>query len=282
MLLRTILSIYLSLPLTFAISSWPMLGFDASHTGGSASAGPPCAGPPADPTSTRPFNYDTYQWRAAVSTRAIGQSYPTFSTPIADGKGSLFVQSQAGLFAFSAKTGAPLWSAPSALSVISVRVPAVGPTGTVFAASFTRLLALNGATGAQLWNFSIDGNYFDSPIVSPIGAVFFTRGNGTMFALNGTTGAVLWLSDIGCSYSIPALSADGATLFVSGGDVKAAFGKVFAINASTGAKLWEYDASTRVDATPLVTASGSLVVGLMYQNSVVSLNATTGIPAVGV
>lgn len=104
------------------------------------------------------------------------------------------------LAAFSADTGARLWSSPTDTSnsqvpamVLGPRVYAGSDSGTVF--------AFDAATGARQWQRRFDG-YVSSPLVGQGKTVFAAAGNNTLYALNAATGGTRWSRSTPRGYAI--------------------------------------------------------------------------------
>jgi outer membrane protein assembly factor BamB len=128
------------------------------------------------------------------------------------------------------------------------------------------------AKGAQRWArqgfASSMSAEYPSPAVSPDGATVFV-GWG---ALNATTGAQRWAFATGDYVSSsPAVSPDGATVFVGSDDQK-----VYALNATTGAQRWAFATGGVVRSSPVVSPDGSTVFVGSDDKKVYALHATTG------
>jgi eukaryotic-like serine/threonine-protein kinase len=75
----------------------------------------------------------------------------------------------------------------------------------------------------------------------------------------------------GYVYSSPAVSPDGATIFVGSLD-----NKVYALNAATGAQRWAFETGGVVRSSPAVSRDGASVFVGSNDNKVYALNASTG------
>jgi eukaryotic-like serine/threonine-protein kinase len=138
------------------------------------------------------------------------------------------------LIAFSADTGARLWSAPTDTNnsqfpamVLGARVYAGSDSGSVF--------AFDSATGARQWERRLDGGYVSSPLVGQGKTVFAAAGNNTLYALNAATGGIRWSRSTPRGYAIASNMAwaNGA-LYLT---VQSPFGgehKLAVLNASSG------------------------------------------------
>jgi len=151
-------------------------------------------------------------------------------------------------------------------------------SGIADAAQATRSAS---AKGAQRWAFQLKGfankvqntsstsAECPSPAVSPDGATVFV-GSG---ALDATTGEQRWAFDTGDYLSSsPAVSHDGATVFVGSDDKN-----VYALNAKTGVRLWAFPTGNTVHSSPAVSPDGSKVFVGSDDKNVYALNAKTGV-----
>jgi serine/threonine-protein kinase len=81
------------------------------------------------------------------------------------------------------------------------------------------------------------------------------QGNGTFFALDANTGVKRWSYATGAPiYSSPALSTDGATVFIGSADKQ-----LHAFATKTGTKRWSFPTGNHVDASPVVSEDGATV-----------------------
>lgn len=153
--------------------------------------------------------------------------------------------------AYSAATGAPLWTARYSCLATSV---AVSPTGHEVFVTGTATIAYNSATGALLWAKPYHSRYASSVAVSP---------DGTTVAVTGTrylneapsdditiayraSGTRLWTQRYGTpahdnAAAAVAISPDGRTTFITGrsGDTRnhSSFDTI-AYRTTTGTQLW--------------------------------------------
>ncbi len=123
-----------------------------------------------------------------------------------------------------------------------------------------------------------------SPAVSPDGAtVFVGSEDRKVYALNAATGQQRWAFETGLMVyqyisrgwvrSSPAVSADGATVFVGAGDTN-----LYALNAATGEKRWASALGVSLDSSPALSPDGATVFvgGGIWDNKTYALNAATG------
>lgn len=177
---------------------------------------------------------------------------PVWSGPATSADGAtVFVGSNdQKLYALNAVSGEEIWSLETGGAVESAA--AVGEDGTVFCPSWSGYVyAVDGATGSVKWKFATLGAGENSGGTSPTsiaskpaiglnGTVYVTTPaeyvDGvahTVYAINGSTGTALWTAFAGAVTSSPALSADGAVLYVSSND-----GYILALDTSTGQTKW--------------------------------------------
>jgi len=98
-------------------------------------------------------------------------------------------------------------------------------------------VAYDAATGAALWTAaSTAGGDGDAVAVSPDGSTVYVSGGDTTWAYSAATGTALWTDTFGGGVVKAALSGEGTTLFA---DVNAVSGEsVVALSTATGATLW--------------------------------------------
>jgi outer membrane protein assembly factor BamB len=144
------------------------------------------------------------------------------------------------LYAFDARSGAPLWHAATGAAIQSS--PAVA-NGLVYIGSMDgRLYAFNAETGAPRWS-TITGAGIEGSPTAADGLVFVGNDNGSLFALNAKTGVVRWTKSLYTHgpISTPAVG-HGVVYFAIGG------GLLDAYDVNTGALLWEQYTDSDYDA----------------------------------
>jgi outer membrane protein assembly factor BamB len=154
------------------------------------------------------------------------------------------------LVAFSAATGAIIWTAGAGV-VDPVDGLAVSPDGSaVFTTSATDTIAYDPATGTPLWTAAGGRSVAAAPDGSAVyvaGATPVGTGGNTAYlttAYNAATGATLWASQFNVpkgSSGADAVTASGSAVFVTGGTTIG--GEPFhvgtvAYDAATGERLW--------------------------------------------
>lgn len=226
---------------------WPQVGGDAAHSGSA----------PDGPTNT-----GRSVWRVMESKSA---RFVSHATPVVAG-GRVFANARAyeenvhvenRLYAFSAETGAPLWSTPIEPDVLSSwSSPAVYPDGgVVIVGSGQSVTAMDVATGEPRWATPLDGYVVNaSPTVSEglvtggerTNRVYITdfsiEGAPRLYAINvdphrvptnpHEPGDVVWSAPLnGASGATPAFNAGRVVVATVGGEV-------CCFDARSGQPLW--------------------------------------------
>lgn len=186
------------------------------------------------------------------------------------------------LIALDSKTGAILWSRPTAMSGGGAFV-----NGTIYGSETdshgqAEMVALNESTGAVLWTYDTqDQTYLLGPTVYN-GVAYYNSHDGYVYALSASSGTLLWKSPqlcftctVGLKYA-PAV--DGTQVYVVEGDENS----LIELNAATGQEGWydfgyEYPYiatySAPVAANGLVYFTGGTQTG---GDEVVAVSAQTG------
>jgi hypothetical protein len=145
----------------------------------------------------------------------------------ADGK--VYVSTAAGLYAFSATTGAVAWVYPTELPL------GHSPTyveGVLYVGGMDRRMhAVAAATGQELWVFEATGGFYTNPVVTG-GKVFAGNRDGAMYAIDAVTGHLAWKYQTGNQILQSAAYQDGALYFASND------GYGYALNAQNGSLIW--------------------------------------------
>lgn len=138
---------------------------------------------------------------------------------------------------------------------------AINNTGTLFfGGDMQYIYAYETESYTELWKYYVGADLESTPGVADLNGdetedvIFVTEGNG-IIALDGVSGAPIWKSDIythggNVSPAIFDVNKDGVD------DVIASGGSSFALNGKDGTILWEYNQSSGMHASPLVTVSG--------------------------
>ncbi|HVK09594.1 MAG TPA: PQQ-binding-like beta-propeller repeat protein [Gemmataceae bacterium] len=150
--------------------------------------------------------------------------------------------------------------------------PAVGADGTVYFGSDDSYLYAVRPDGTLKWRYKSSDAINGDPTVGPNGTVYFTNANWNLFAVD-PNGRLKWKAGLGklsgwswCSSS-PALSPDGRTVYVGGGDGLNAF-------TDAGVRKWKYATGQRIAALPAVGADGT-VYAHSYDTAGGTLHAVT-------
>jgi outer membrane protein assembly factor BamB len=142
-------------------------------------------------------------------------------------KGTVYIDTQNGLCAYTAASGTNLWCAGNNYLPDAPSGAAVVDGIAYFGSALGSVFAIDAASGAQLWSAPISSdNAASSPAVA--NGVVYINGDG-LFAFDAKTGAQLWSSSIVDGTSSPA---------VVGGVVYCSGRVLAALNATTGAVLW--------------------------------------------
>lgn len=258
-------------PLVVA-QSWPMFRHDTSRSGYSNNV----AGPSGAVESV---------WNFTAGAGFLGG-------PAVSADGTVVIGSyDNNVYAIDGTTGAKKWSYTTGDTVQGTPT-VVGDV--VFIGSYDyNMYALNLTTGAALWSFTTTYVIVASPLVSG-NAVYFGA-DGMFYALNATSGALLWKQSAGepcrsrpphpsqcpaaalpstccacpsvfdrpvvlCScpgVEITSSAALYASLVVFGSQD----GNVYALDAATGKVQWTFETQGKVQASPAVSATGTVYVG---------------------
>jgi outer membrane protein assembly factor BamB len=131
------------------------------------------------------------------------------------------------------------------------------------------LYALKLATGEKLWALPISHSLWSTP-VSNGKLLFLASLDHFLYAIDPQAQKIVWKTDLGGAVpGSPALSADGATLYVG-----SFASKVLALNAEDGRVRWTADTKSWVWATPVV--DGDTVYVTDIDGSIYSLGAPNG------
>ena len=116
---------------------------------------------------------------------------------------------------------------------------------------------------------------FSSAAVSAAGAVYFSSYDGCVWALNAASGAERWSYCLALNTSIllgsPALSADGASVFVTGYTNHS----VIALDAASGAERWTYVTGNIITGSAALGDDGTVFAG-SYDGYIYALAPNTG------
>jgi outer membrane protein assembly factor BamB len=223
---------------------WPMLGYDAQHTGQSPYIG---------------VRNPELKWSISCNCGGLGRN------PAIGQDGTIYC----GSTAYDGLTGNVIWNfwawyVPS--------VPAIGIDNTVYITSLNgNVYALDGLTGEEKWEFHTVTEIEGSVSIGKNGNVYFAGDDYKVHCLNSATGNEIWEFDTGIlTRGSVAIGHDG-TVYVGGSS-----GKVYAIDGETGDEKWEFIADNGIDyGTPSVGLDGTVYIG-DFGNKLYALNGQTG------
>jgi outer membrane protein assembly factor BamB len=158
--------------------------------------------------------------------------------------GIVYVGSGDGhLYAYDARTGAPVWQAATGSSIFSS--PAV-VDGVVYVGSNDgRVYALDAETGAERWATLAGYGAVQSAVTVADGLVYAGTDGGGAFAITARTGIVKWMTTLHGTIAAPAVARGIAYFADDGGDLDA-------YDARTGAPIWS-TFSTGIIGAPAVS-----------------------------
>ncbi|HEY9159637.1 MAG TPA: PQQ-binding-like beta-propeller repeat protein [Desulfomonilia bacterium] len=227
-----------------SIPQWPMIGFNAQHTGLCNYIGP---------------ESNKLKWVFSAGSYYIDKS------PVIGADGTVYIicgyAEHNKLFAINGKTGLKKWEIFINDSFGRVSL-SIGKNGLIYIGSLgSKMYAFESRTGRKVWEYKVENMYFDdsqiqcSVTISDDGVIYFGANPGFILALNGDTGEKIWESETTwATYAgSPAIGLDG-NLYV--GDVA---GRVRSLDIETGAIVWE-SVITQVEGTPSVGTNNILYV----------------------
>ena len=264
-------------------ANWPQFHFNAAHTGynpAETTIGPGNVGSLKllwaryDGQGSSFSSVSVSSGRAFLGTlgdsvlRAWGavRGGPQWSAQASDGLestaavggGRAFVESDGGtLYAFSAKTGALLWSQ-------STGGAATSPTlvnGVVYAAGYFTMNAFSAVTGALLWSTGLPGLVRSVPAVAD-GTVFVSdesnsNKDATLVALDASTGATLW----GAKLHGEGFVQEASPVFGGGKVYLCTSAGLYAFGAAAGFRYWFTPEGCDDNTTP------ALAQGVLYTDA---------------
>jgi outer membrane protein assembly factor BamB len=180
-----------------------------------------------------------------------------------------------GVAAFSAATGATLWTQLVPGGGSALFTPAV-VNGIVYADPPGGVIALNATTGAVVW--TAPGVCCSGLAVD--GGIVYAAGRNSVSALNATTGALVWSATPLDQDSVPAVG-DGFVYVWGLGTTFPYIEELTALNATTGAVAWTVEAGTIEDEVEsLAVVNGIVYIPLPFTDTgghMDAFNATTGV-----
>lgn len=150
---------------------------------------------------------------------------------------------------------------------------AVAADGTIYQGSDSTqtLYALN-PDGTLKWWYNLHGTTYSTPAIDAAGNVYFATYSTSTLSSLSPTGALRWTLPIsnlaGLLSSSPTLSADGATVYIGGGDKK-----VHAVDSATGLERWAFTCGGPIYAsTAAVDSNGVIYIGA-YDGKLYGINS---------
>jgi outer membrane protein assembly factor BamB len=135
--------------------------------------------------------------------------------------------------------------------------PVIAADGTIYAGSTLRFSAIN-STGTTKWSVAPGIGTGASPAIGLDGTVYIpTAGSASVVkALSPTNGSPKWSFSLGGTVSSgPALSADGATVYVASQN-----GKLVALSTANGQRKWTFTKGP-MWTSPAIGADGTVYIG---------------------
>jgi outer membrane protein assembly factor BamB len=239
-------------PQTRLAPLWPMLRFDANHTGRTTARGP-------SSSSVKVL------WKYQGGDNFI-------SSPAIGGDGTVFVCNNDGnLYSFDGQTGAVKFKVKDAIWDSSSPSLSADGSQVVVNDYMCGVIAFNTTTGAELWQWTAaacagqrpgDGGPLEASTTIGGDGTIYTRilsGLYAIFPNNGTTRWNVSLGYVNPSGPTPAISRGGMLFYPDGQS-----GSVLAYKAATGELLWTQSVAIKsyyLASPALNYVHGSLVVG---------------------
>lgn len=178
--------------------------------------------------------------------------------------GTVYLSSNATLYAFRTDTGALRWTADIHGSGIPEPSPAVA-NGVVYAAGGGIVQALNAQTGAAIWSVQNGSNRSSPTVVG--GVLYIGSSDRNVYALDAATGTVLWTAGPLDTEVVSTPAVAGGKVYV--GSVS---GPLYALDADTGEVLWQAPVLAGTFSSPAV-ADGIVYIG---SDNLYAFDAGTG------
>lgn len=192
------------------------------------------------------------------------------SSPAIGRDGTTYLSGSSNLTALN-KDGTFKWS--RAINSNTRSSPAIGADGTIYIGGNGLLYAITPA-GAEKWTFPVTGDVSSSPVIGPDGTVYVGTRSGYLYAITpgSSSGTQKWSrSGLGAMHvTSPAISPDGSTLYVDGGNY------LHARYTSNGNAKWSHNFGTSTTSSAALSPDGSTVYTGSGDGNLWSFNASTG------
>jgi len=215
-------------------------------------------------------NAGTLLWTFSIGT---GMSNPSYSSPAIGDDGTVYVASNAGVFAVYPNGTSRWWSPLDSGDTILYNSPTISYDGRVYVTSHgqAKLYAFIGSSGAQVGGFPVsfkiggEGNIWGSAVVAPDGVIYVavdypTSGTGALYAVN-PDGTIKWGTQVGRLQATPSIDCDG-TIWICSLDT---YCRKF--NPQTGAVLTSFQI---IDADTVELSSCAIVDDKLFFGAVLN------------
>ena len=184
-----------------------------------------------------------YAVDAATGRELWRHSVRIVSPPVVTGENVFFAREGRELVCLSARSGEPLWAAPTGSRV--EMAPGLADR-RVFTGDIDGLVrAFDGTSGKILWEHKTGAEVTGAPYIEK-GVVYLGTSGGYLLALDARDGRELWRAKTSEFVSSPPAVA-GDKLLVGSGD-----GHVFAFDAERGSELWRLRTGDFVSGAPRI------------------------------
>jgi outer membrane protein assembly factor BamB len=193
-----------------------------------------------------------------------------FSSPIVGADGTVYVGSADQNFYAITAAGALLWKVETGEIIDSSGL--LDDMGRVYFGSGDGILrACDAATGAVVWMFAADPpstnsayiNWFEGNVaIAADGTLYVPNDNYFVYAVDRAAGSLTWkLKMPDQTWSLPAVDVTTGNLFVGNNELLSLLGNnTFGI-AKDGTPIWQKSTPGTIAASPVLTASGTMVLG---------------------